>query len=806
MKRLLRFFLGLLPWLALAGGTAFAYRIYFTERLVGGTDAIWYAHAAHDAIEQFRSGVFPVLVGDSEFNWVGSVHPLRSAPAHFYLLQGIDLVTLHSLRPLLLQHLALVAAAIGGALSLAWVGRRIAPRLGLGWLVIGWLYATAPIFCTLVGFVEAYMSFTTLLALPWFALGLHRVASSRGREGFVTLGLAVVGAWLCHPPIALVATLASLFTLCVLTAEWERLDWGAIARGAAAAGGAGLFYFVSMADVPRGSGSAGGMATVALLALLTVAWVRFVRDPRSWGWLVATVLAVFALYRIHLAWALWFIAFAPLAWLLLRWRATEDNRAFRCVLALVGATLVSGLWLNGKDPKTLGGFLNFLPQPSLQTLVEWVAPYSLANTPRMNQPGPAIVLLAGVGLVVGWRSLRERKALLLFAFALVLVLLRVPVLSAFLANHFPADLSKICNYPLAIRFNPVVATALITLGASGLAAAMHARWGRLIGVLSLAVTAGWNGLHLHGFDALFHRQLNGPEITQRWFDANCRPRRTFEYDLATLPNHFFAGVTEPLFELRFSDREGNQILGATQIAAAMEVLGSEKFILAAHSLRPRSDIVFELRPTLTASPGETKVLRVVTFSEKARDGIWAWNGLAFYREYLLSSDPANSYALNNAVSKTSVLTLTNTQQAPLRTTWEFVPPQPATFGDVTPFADVVVSTLDRTRGPLRMPHRWKSLFEVDAPVDGTLETFRIFVPGYNALVDGKPTAVTRTGSGLVGVPLTAGTHQVAVSYRTPLRIQIAGWISALTVLALAALAVRNAFARSRAIDTPVSSS
>jgi len=98
---------------------------YFSPRLIGTGDALWYHHLLADAVTQFRAGVFPVFVGQSDFSFNGAVYPLRAAPYYQYFAGGLDLVTGRSLGFFALQHLTAIISFVAGIFaayySLVWV-------------------------------------------------------------------------------------------------------------------------------------------------------------------------------------------------------------------------------------------------------------------------------------------------------------------------------------------------------------------------------------------------------------------------------------------------------------------------------------------------------------------------------------------------------------------------------------------------------------------------------------------------------------------------------------------------------------
>src|SRR5271165_3029360 len=84
-------------WLVLLVATLWLAHPYFAPRLIGTGDALWYHHSLADAVTQFRAGVFPVFVGQSDYSFNGSVYPIRAAPYYQYFAGALDLLTGRSL-------------------------------------------------------------------------------------------------------------------------------------------------------------------------------------------------------------------------------------------------------------------------------------------------------------------------------------------------------------------------------------------------------------------------------------------------------------------------------------------------------------------------------------------------------------------------------------------------------------------------------------------------------------------------------------------------------------------------------------
>src|SRR5258708_21767043 len=66
-------------WALLAGVAAYVAGPVLTDRAVGTGEALNYSDAPPDALGQFRSGVFPGYVCQSQFGFYWRLHPLLTA-------------------------------------------------------------------------------------------------------------------------------------------------------------------------------------------------------------------------------------------------------------------------------------------------------------------------------------------------------------------------------------------------------------------------------------------------------------------------------------------------------------------------------------------------------------------------------------------------------------------------------------------------------------------------------------------------------------------------------------------------------
>ncbi len=172
-------------------------------------DAYWYSLMISDFVKQWRAGIFPVFVGQSEYAFNGAVNPLRYAPCLQHLAGLVDLCTGRSLPFPALQNLTLLLCGIGGILSAYFCAAAILPAQRWTALALGALYLACPGVLALGYEGDLFMSMTTLPFVPIVCYGLWRtLQDDRTSIAWTVLPLAAV--WFSHPPIALWLTFAAV--------------------------------------------------------------------------------------------------------------------------------------------------------------------------------------------------------------------------------------------------------------------------------------------------------------------------------------------------------------------------------------------------------------------------------------------------------------------------------------------------------------------------------------------------------------------------------------------------------------------
>jgi hypothetical protein len=223
----------------LTGSTLWLMRGFERPTLNGTDDALWYATMLADAVAQARSGIFPLWVGQSVYQFNGAIYPLRVAPAFHYLGALLDAVTFHSLGIFALQNLLMTLLALCSMASAYLCLRKLLP--GREWLAAGLaaLFLLCPGVLGIAYNTDLYMSWTTVPTIPLIWYATVRSFQSREKVGpMVLLGAALGLCWWGHSPIALWSTLLA-FAAQVARLWFERregIPWKPIIAGAFAFG------------------------------------------------------------------------------------------------------------------------------------------------------------------------------------------------------------------------------------------------------------------------------------------------------------------------------------------------------------------------------------------------------------------------------------------------------------------------------------------------------------------------------------------------------------------------------------------
>lgn len=341
-----------LRWmLAAAGGFSLGYP-FLTNNTVGTGDASWYAGMVADFVTQWRSGIFPVFVGQTDYAFNGAVSPLRFAPYLQHVAGILDLATFRTLSFAGLLNLTLFGSLLSAALTA--YGSLVAINAGPRWLALGFalLFVSSPGVLALAYTGDLFMSVCALPYLPLALLGIYRSLTVRDTASLCFLAAALSAVWLCHPPIAFWITLVATFAQLVrLVREWrEPRAWKSWGAGAALFGALLVGTFVSV-----------GTLHLPPLVVDRLQLIGFVRQafPDS---LLPVSEGAATLSDYQLGWSLWLVLIFAAVAALIRRRTFE--------LILVESALVLVLLLL-PIPHVLDALWKTMPQAICNLTFYW---------------------------------------------------------------------------------------------------------------------------------------------------------------------------------------------------------------------------------------------------------------------------------------------------------------------------------------------------------------------------------------------------------------------------------------------------
>lgn len=381
-----------------------------TNHGLGTDEAYNYSLATADAVRQFREGVFPVLVGQTEFAFNGRIHPLRTAPFLAYFAGAIDTLTFRQLNFWALQNLALTLSLLGATFSMYASLRRSTGASPLLRLVLSAAYVLSPGVLAAVYSMDLYMTVMTLPFVPLvIGAALRTLRGERTAAVYSLLGAGLAAAWLAHPPVALWLTVGVIALELPLVLGWRLTarEW------LHAAGGAALclllcgYSFVSALSIQDYQVSTENRDTATTIAEVGRVFKASLHPVSS----AANLLSDF-----QLGYAYWGALALALLFALLRRRPVA---LLLCgvagfYLALTTPVPVVNTWLWDHVPTMAATLTSYWPMQRLYLLITAFALFGLAAAgglpslgklrPKLLQDvvGLALIALAGWTLYQSW--------------------------------------------------------------------------------------------------------------------------------------------------------------------------------------------------------------------------------------------------------------------------------------------------------------------------------------------------------------------------------------------------------------------
>lgn len=414
----------------------------------------------------------------------------------------------------------------------------------------------------------------------------------------------------------------------------------------------------------------------------------------------------------------------------------------------------------------------------------WLPPDASVNTLSNLQIGYGLVALGGfAGLAARGAGTLTVRVFLGCAAGLVLVLVPIPLVTAGFWRMLPQTVLNITNMWPAQRLVVLAAGCTVFGVAAWLATARPAgpRERNFSRVLLAALL--WGGLGLLGFIRVCLIEGRGWDHAALLFRAENRTMTEAALGPHPVrPRYFNHGVTSVQLEHRFLDPVDRRILrnvtdsilpGFGPGSAALPRRLTQQF---GGQTEPDDATILNLSPVLTLEPGKFYLL-ALEFLEHDYQGTLLFQGKDFHRVYgLPAAGFARSFGAGPEHSRWIALWQTTGKPEEVRLRWlpagvknamEHVPFANFELKEYDPAAlDVVVESL--------LPYR----VSVNAPADCYLETVRLNIPGYRAVLDGREVPVEMSPDGFIMVRMGPGRHVLELPYTAPLVARLGFWLSA----------------------------
>jgi hypothetical protein len=217
---------------------------FATTRAIGAGDALWYANMLADFCLQWRAGVFPVFVGQTEFAFNGAIYPLRVAPLYQHWGGTIDLLTGRTLSFFTLQNLIVLTVGVAGLGSAYICLRKLSPARPWRAVFLAILYVSCPGALSFVYTQDLHMSWMTLPFLPVVFYGVVRSFKEDDWTSWLCIAAGLALLWLAHAPIAMWASAVVAIT------QLLRLSLVHRTRSAWLRAGAAALIFLALGSYP----------------------------------------------------------------------------------------------------------------------------------------------------------------------------------------------------------------------------------------------------------------------------------------------------------------------------------------------------------------------------------------------------------------------------------------------------------------------------------------------------------------------------------------------------------------------------
>jgi hypothetical protein len=405
--------------------------------------------------------------------------------------------------------------------------------------------------------------------------------------------------------------------------------------------------------------------------------------------------------------------------------------------------------------------------------------------------GAALMLAAACAI----RPRRARATLVFAACVLFFLLLPIPWINEAIWRALPQVIRDITDHWPMQRFYVIMAGLVVVAAADALAKLdrSHRVWAR-ISVVVLFVGAAWSfreGVKfiIRGEWIVFpikqagaQLQLNNAILTRYAFNP---------FD--GVPPYYSHGYVDPYLENRVLGPDRSAVL-ASNVAAARPPDAAAQIPLSGIYDGARTE---SLAPKFGIAPNVRYAVRFEAHGALGSGSLLV-TGTSVLREYFMPDSalgmvhrvPTDAFGLQPGSRNFFPLWTSQPGTDVVEFRYVFdVPPKNPPPAD---FARLYLQPYAPSGLPIKVTSwiPYRAAVAIGAP-GAWLETPRLYVPGYEATINGLPAPVVRLRSGLVAVGLQPGNNDVVLRYAGPWSLRAAYWIAILTWAAVIMVIVQR---------------
>jgi hypothetical protein len=188
---------------------------FINGRVLGGGDSLWYRYLAGDAILQAKQGIFPVYVGQTEYNF--TAYPLVISLLFYHLFVSVDATTFHLLSVNQAFNLTTVIFGMLHVFVPYFSLRQLLPHRPWICALLVLLFLLSPSTISLLYTHDTYPSFFTTPFVPAAMVASVLMTRHFAPKPAIVLAGCLTIQWMIHAPTGLMTGIfAALIALCSL--------------------------------------------------------------------------------------------------------------------------------------------------------------------------------------------------------------------------------------------------------------------------------------------------------------------------------------------------------------------------------------------------------------------------------------------------------------------------------------------------------------------------------------------------------------------------------------------------------------